>query len=475
MNYIVITDIFGNKISKNESNIGRINNLPFILLQTTQPHLLLKRIENNNKSSIWKLIYPTIMHTLYINKINPSNFAPLGNIWYPKNKLPHSEEIILVNTNPNISKFPTDYVKVGEYNDMNVWKPIAPRGFRAIGYLMGIKKPSIKLMRTVNNKLLTSFRDYKNSVSIAGLSNMNEFKLLTISGNKKYTIDRTKLLEKDFLVRLVSKGGIITNDKGKLKLKKKKDRYQNINYTVQGELRMDNKCIGVSSDDNLIDNYVYLQKCDDTDNQKWYPYSGHFISQYDGSCLTTNDNGSKSDVTVTTCDKNDKQLWRTENLRTVILDSGQDSVESWKTQYGKRVVLLEPDNPWYINKGQKKKPEGVVMQYPKELNTVDYRDNADVYDKFMMDVHTPSMGYGYSLDQRRGRPCSCLDDCDKLPSKEFTFENFDADNKNDNDDTGAKKTGFNFNLIACTLLTIVILLVVVRMILNWRRSKNQSS
>lgn len=461
MNYIVITDLFGNKISKNATNN---NNLPFILLKTSQPHLLMERIgsANNKKSSVYRLIYPTIMHVLYINGINPSNFAPLGNIWYPKSNLPTSEELLLVNTNTNLSQYPTDYVKLGEYDNLYVWKPIAPRGYRAIGYLLSRKKPSPTLIRTVNKKFVTEFRDKMRSNTLSTLTNMNEFKLMALIGDKKYTIDRTKLLDKDYLVLIMSKDGIVTHqnkNNSVAKVKKDRDKFQHVNYSIQGELKMDGKCLGVLGKDSVHDDYVYIQECNSDDTQKWYPFSGHFVSQYDGSCLkSVND-----DLTVTNCKDEDSQIWKTVNLRSVVNDMDQESIESWKTRYGKRVVLLEPDHPWYIRKNTNKEPEGLIIQNMKELNKNEYEDQANFKSTFMLDTTTPSMGYGYSIEQRKGRPCSCVEDCHNLHEQEDILENFDGDK--------SKKSGFNFNLIACTLLSLVVILVLIRMILNWRKSK----
>jgi hypothetical protein len=497
MNYIVITDIFGNKISKKHKH--NIINLPFILLHTTQPHLLMNRIakinsdtnssnsnvtSSNTSSSAWELIYPSIMHILHINKINPSQFAAVGHMWYPKNKLPHNEEILLVNTNSKFSKYPTDFVNVGKYQGLNVWKPIGPRDFRGIGYLMGKRKPSVKLMRTVNEGLLTSFND--NNINTNEVSNMNEFKLVVAGGNKRYTINRTKLLKSDFMVRVYGKDGIITEDipsnadsessyssvsedssynsnrsnrSGlKLLLKKKKNQFQTINYTVQGELKMDDMCIGITGNDSLHDNYVYLQNCDGTNKQKWYPYASHLVSQHNGTCLK----GNTEHVTSSDCTDDDSQLWTTESLRVVTHESNQENISNWRTRYGKNVVLMEPDDPWYI----KKEPEGLMKQDHHELNKLDYSDNADFNSKFMIDANNSSVGKSYSYEQIKGNSCSCLDDCVKIHTRDPIFEGFDGEVENELQEKG----GIDFNLMACILLTLVILIIVTRMMINWRNS-----
>lgn len=457
MNYVTITDIFGNKISKDDDNK---NLFPFILLHTKQPHLLMERVNSNinKKSGVWKLVYPTIMHILYNNGFNVSSFAPLGHIWYSTSKLPNEESILLVNTGSKISKYPIDYKKIMDYEKFGLWKPIGPRGYHPIGYLLSKGKPSKQYIRVINKDLLTPFRD--DSKSVNGLSNMNEFKLLTYYDSKKITIKRTKILNKDYLVKIISNKNnkiISKNNSGKLLLDNDTqviDDYQAINYSIQGELRMGNECIGVSINDNVNDKFVYLQECNDNDGQKWFPYLGHFVSQYDGSCLDTDD----KNLLVSKCKRKKGQEWKTNNLRTVISKHNQEYDKQWKTRHGKNVVLLQPDNPWYVRiKNKQRTPEGIVKQNIVKLNETEYRANADVHSKFMLDTNNPSMGYGYSLEQRKGRPCSCLNECHKIPKKEYLFETF-----NDKSDT------INFNLVACILLVLVIALVIIRLYSNYK-------
>lgn len=457
MNYIVITDIFGNKISKDDN---KKNYLPFILLHTSQPHLLMERVKNDKNLNVWKLVFPTIMHVLYLNRFNPNKFAPLGHIWYPQNKLPNNDSILLVNVDKNISQYPVRYVNVRSFDEYSLWKPIAPRGFRAIGYILSKREPSKYIMRTINNSLVTLFR--KKIKTINSLTNMNEFKLLSFYGDKKYTIDRTKLLDKNRIVRLVSKktGEYVTKVDNDLVMENNKNDNQIINYTTQGKLKLNGKCIGISGNDtsslDLSNNLVKIQDCDESDGQKWFPYRSHFVSQYDGSCLSVdnNSNGSGNSKLVNDdCQDKIDQEWMTESLETVIENQIQEDNESWRTRHGKKVILLQPDNPWFIDRGQKLEPVGIVKTNIKKLNEVSYRDNADFNSQFMMDVRTPSMGYGYSLADREGKPCSCLDDCNRKGNDEFVFENFTQDNDNN---------GYSFNTIACVLITFVAILAILR-------------
>ena len=116
MNFNVITDLYGNIIKKdmdvNIENKLDNNNLPFILIHTSQPQLLLQKISTDNAADgIWRINIPTVEHILYNNQINPDSFAPLGDIWLNATDLPNRITILLVNTDPAISLYPIDFGK----------------------------------------------------------------------------------------------------------------------------------------------------------------------------------------------------------------------------------------------------------------------------------------------------------------------------------------------------------------------------
>jgi len=448
MNLVAITDIFGNKIVKRDDNN---NFLPFILIHSNQPHLILKRVSSRD-DSVWKLNKSAISHILYTNSISEKRFAPLGHIWLPRKTLPNKIKILLVNTEAIISKYPIKYIKLGAYNNKYIWKPIGPRDYMAIGFVISKQSPVLREVKTVNRDLITLFRG--RTVHNNSVGNMNEFNLLSYIDEKKYTVKRTPLLRSNNVLKLMSKLSqrYITEDSDTVSLRSKDSNYnQKINYTTQGELKLNDKCIGISMNDNMSDNFVYIDRCDDSDGQKWYPYRDTFISQFDQSCLTEN-NGT---VTTEKCDgEKENQKWRMENIERVVEDKLQETNDRWSTQSGKKVILIESDNPWYINKTNK--PEGIFIDRRVELNKKDYGPGK-FHSTFMMDVHNPSMGYGYSQEQRKGTQCSCMEDCHKMSdSVRFpVLENFDG---------GVKKS--NFNKIACSLLSVIVLLVIVRLYVN---------
>lgn len=186
MDHIVITDIFNNKIY----NTVDVNIMPFILIHTNKPHLILRKISSvSDVDGIWTLIIPTIHKILQVNKIDPLKFSSLGDIWYPSVSLPHKLVIPLVNI--NISAFPIDYVKLDNYTDLNIWKPICTSDYHELGLIASQIKPPLDQIRVVNKNYLIEYPGPTNI--IVRNTNMNEYNFLSNIESNKYTIDKQKL------------------------------------------------------------------------------------------------------------------------------------------------------------------------------------------------------------------------------------------------------------------------------------------
>lgn len=295
MNNITITDIFGNKISNDKDNN---NTLPFILLHISQPHLVLEKIIGTAMDTICKLKLPIIFRILYKYNINPTQFAPLGDIWISTTTLPKEVTILLINNNNKISTFPIDFVKIDSYRNINIWKPVCQIGYKELGLITGETKPSLKSMKCVNEKYLIK---YQSPATVIGRNtNMNEYSLLSNIDLQRYTINKNKILNKN----------------------------QKISYTVQGELKVDGKCISVGN------NTLNSQTCEDSNMEKWYPYD------------------SESERSP---------IW-TQPANTEELDN------SWECQPGKKVILVEAEIPWYVYKN--KDISEIMLNKTKDKDTV---------------------------------------------------------------------------------------------------------
>ncbi len=467
MNNTLITDIYGNKLVRNNDTNGR---LPFIIIHTTQPYLLLRQVMTVATSTVWRIKQAYLEHVLYFHSIRPSKFATIGDIWLPSLNLPPSLGILLVNTEPEISQSPVNFVRIDNIGSFNLWSPVNGDDFKPMGLMASETVPPNDSIRLVNVDFVREYRIVDNL--LGKLTNMNEFNLLGHVDIKRFTVNRNSMLANDMNIRLVNKAtqNIITHD-DILRLRRTKNKdYQKIRYSVQGELMLSNKCLGVSIDDNTRDQFVYLQKCQDLDGQKWYPFRDTFISQFDRTCLT-DENGV---LKALPCDDNEDQKWISEDLNTVT-QPHQEQISKWTTKKGKNVVLLEPDNPWYINKVDRE-PEGYVKQSleiledPLEDEQIQKTNQpADplittkkgmFYSNFMMNTKKPDMGYGYSVAQRAGKPCLCMDDCNKIPENpqdEMMLEHFGVGVESKNKCSKKKKLKF---YLSCFVIMIITLLVV---------------
>lgn len=407
MNYTVITDIFGNKILPDNNNI-----IPFLLINTTQPYLLFEKVsELSENDNILKIKLPYLYQILNANNINSSDYSSLGDIWISTKNIPSELSVILVNNDNKISSYPIDFIKIDNYYNINIWKPVNPKGYQEIGLIASPNKPSLRSMRVINNNFIIEINN--ESIVKGRNTNMNEFNLLSNIGINKFTINRSKF------INYLNNVKISSRQNNNLILKNNED--EKINYSVKGELKLNNKCIGVSTEDNLDDNFVYLQTCNNEINQKWYPFEDNFMSQFNHNCLT-NDNGI---IKNKKCINNDNsQKWNIEDVEQEI----NNEKNLWKSTKGKLVMLIESNNPWYDNK-KKLYSENIMNQTLEQLNN-DNNNN-----------HTENYNYEYNVLRNKNKPKKKL---------------YEKTNKNP----------FDFNLIACSLLLLILILVIIRYCIN---------
>ena len=235
MNYINVTDIYGNTIIKEDN---RNSKLPFLLLSSIKPNLILEPV-SGSEGYIYKLIYNNIAHILYYNNIDPSFFSSLGNIFIIDGKMPSKIQILLVNTSQEFSMYPTDFIKIGTFKKLSIWMPEESNSnYKPLGFVASKQKPSNTTIKIVNGELLKIYNGSNNS-ELDGIVPMNEFNLLGTINKPRYTIDKTKVLSIN--------------------------KYTNLNYNVQGELKLGN-----SKDGDYI-------KLNVAKNQRWYPYKDNIV------------------------------------------------------------------------------------------------------------------------------------------------------------------------------------------------------
>jgi Ricin-type beta-trefoil lectin domain. len=174
--------------------------------------------------------------------------------------------------------------------------------------------------------------------------------------------------------------------------------HQSLSYNVQGELITSGKCLTY-----LDENYpVFYGPCAGDKKQKWHIFDNKISPQHDNhKCLTVKDNS----LYIKQCNEsNDKQNWTVEN--TNIINS------SWDKYHGKTVVLVESNNPWYINNDT---TDVMENKYKENMlpNKIGFKKYADYKTNFVINANGPHMGYGVSYADRTGVPCDKIEQFDE--------------------------------------------------------------
>jgi hypothetical protein len=387
---IYLTDIFGTVIDSSEQH-----EIPFLLVHCYTPELILINVFKNN-FSIYKPNKNYIRNILQRHRINSVNFCTLGDIWLPNDKYPPKITILLANNNFTLAKYPINYRIVEQLDDIYIWEPICNKNYVSLGLIASIEKPLVNEVLTINKKYVT---EYNGHIHSSELTNMNEFNMLATLEDFKYTIKRSALIKYEDDIEIRSKIN------GKI-LGEKNNGYNvgnnniPISHTIQGELKIGNNCLSIDTNNNIVQ-----KKCNNMTQNKWYFYDDNIVSDYNHNCLSVDDNNSIIGEPCKPSKKNQK--WDIKSKNNVIIDNLQETNDKWTTIKGKNVVLLESDNPWYLNKtGQ---IEGIVKPQTIELNQVEYESAAQYKPNFMIDPIPPDMGHGHSYVERNGG--KYFDDC----------------------------------------------------------------
>jgi len=151
---------------------------------------------------------------------------------------------------------------------------------------------------------------------------------------------------------------------------------QKISHGKNGELIVDGKCLFGTLNDNL-----YFGNCDSNDNNnddnKWIiDTNNKNVRNKNNKCLTSNDD---DDIILKTCDNSiSSQLWDIENS-----DIQSPSDYSYQNYRGKSVVLVDSDNPWYLNHDTT-----VQLQYDKSLYLKNNGCNDSKVEQFTNDTES---------------------------------------------------------------------------------------
>lgn len=412
-----ITDIFGNAKIDNKS--------PFIVVTSLKNTAT---YANKIDTNVWRVNTLHLSKLLKENNIDISYFLPAGHFQHPS-------KLLLVNK--IISHKPTNYVYVSEYNSGSLWAAsdyknalsliYSPNKDKPTDYNIGIINPELLIQSKQSEyNLLTSNKIPIHNINkdkIREFHNNVKFKLMSNTG-KFLTLSTLKTDEKQ---KLSAYG-----NKLRLKSKKTTDNMQTVNYTASGELKIDDKCVTLSDDEYSVVPDICATDIGKTNvKQKWFPFDGNYVSQYNSSCLSHN---NKDDIVSDQCSNKDSQIWDTE-----FSDQTLETDQRWKTKKGKYVILVSSDNPWYINIDDKisldksnidanmNTDAGTQTERKMKhgyFNSLPVKKQADFENTYSVANIKEDHGFGWSIKDKYDKMCQYIDcSVDKIGS---TMEYFNV-------------------------------------------------
>ncbi len=401
MSYSYVSDLFGNKISDSS---------PIVMIHTRKLNEYMTKVDEDimNNTSIWKYNKKTIGELLSNRNVDPNNFVILGDVLLNG----FSDSIVLVLGNKNICLSPDGIEEVGAYSKGKLFLPYTKYNevkHYALGafYFSSDKHDISNIGILPLNATITISKSPQNEIE------SNEFNLLSVSKFGIKAINKAKLLKSNLRhFRLMSNDNkFITMQDNEYTTRQSNGRLtQLFSYNAQGELISDGKCLTHKGKD------ITAEKCGSKkSNQQWIMAKNKILpSNNFDKCI---DITSYDDATIKLNECNDyadTQRWSTEND-----ESASSEKSHWKKYFGKNVVLVENNNPWFVNVNDSKvakvltKKPNVFTDYdtnpyyqPKtNKNAGNYKNSVRVNPTFVLDPNDRTLGHGYSFASRGINKC----------------------------------------------------------------------
>jgi hypothetical protein len=332
----IIKDLSNNEKPNNDSNFIKVN----IKLPLKQLDLL----TFNNDESIWTLSKTKINEIM--KEYSKHSYYMVSDIWIPYTYKLNEVDILFVRDNPEICCRPDTFEKVQKHRDGFLWKPVLLNDpytlFVPFGVVYSESFPDVNRVRMISIDYVIPYRG--RYFSFEQLCNLNEFYCLGVRDMDKLTIDKTKIYPNNSSFFLKSKlnNSYIFNEDNKILFTNDSTNKPKTEYNDDGNIKFNDSCLTVDSY-SFLDGYnkgVYMRACDQDIGQKWYFQDDKVISAFNDMCLTNNEGSLMVDL----CEKTDfSQKWNRENEQTTVRKP-----KEWKR--GSKVILVENDNPWYLNK-----------------------------------------------------------------------------------------------------------------------------
>lgn len=449
MENVYVSDLFGSNITKNT---------PIVIINVNVSNLYFKQIASEGNTTIYEYNKYAINEILKDRDVDPDNFLILGHVLSKKGSNPK----IIILGNKNICKNPTQYDQVSTYDGGKIIRPFYISSNGKKSYSLGlffIKSNTIDISEIgiMQSNLLI---DFKRSSKSQSIFDSNEFNLLSVPSKfPMKTIARTPEVNNKF--KLLNGGDkyLTILDNG-IMVKQGMDSLPQIfSYSAQGELTNDNKCIEYNG------SKVFAETCNSNPNQKWLVSQSTIQPSNDfGKCLDVS-NLDNTTILLNDCDSSFTQSWSTESNELLTINPDNEHVNStddisWDKYQGKTVVLVENNNPWFVNHDTvvRINPSNIASEIfdsdifkndpsyqPNFLTNM--RNNVDFKSSFIIDPESPNLGYGHSFAARGGTLCQPSMQSQIQPDQ---IEGFDGLNQHT-----------NFGLTESQLCAIIILLVIL--------------
>jgi hypothetical protein len=338
-----------------------------------------------NNTSIYKYNRNIIDNILFERHINSKTFVSMGDILCVGNTLP--TKIILVNK--NICLTPTDFEEVSVYNKGKIYRPFTISNTGEYVYSFGLSYSKNYNIGIVPDNLLISYIKKNPSQYL----DYNDFGLLSM---EKFGIKTFPMITK------------INN------------KYQLINKIENEIILLDNDIMAKQALHKLSQKYSYNTQGElINDNQIWNLFES--VDQH------AQDQQDKHDQSTTTLE------W---DIDSGSIDYVRSDDYTWQKYKGKTLVLVENDNPWFVNSESAQKIN-VISDDSKIFNKtqqndishyqpnflINLRNNEDYKTKFVMNKTDPTMGYGYSYRSRGGNPCNIIENFDNMQNNNSDSNN----------------------------------------------------
>lgn len=320
-----VTDITGSTNINNDS--------PFIIVKSNNMHDHLVKITSDNGYSVYRLNYQSLSKLVnkYSAFIDMDNYMSIGDLCSSG----EITDVILANKNTIASM--NKYKKVGTIGNHTAWVGKATKNgneLRSIGVVLTEKDSPPKFnipILPINYLVKMHFGGSK----IRG----NEFNILSYFTDGLWTIVVSKFMDHESYFKYSNTNGkYLSSINSTLSMKDSKDNMQNIRYTSDGQLMIDNKCITVNN------GKLILSVRSNTDlNQKWVKKADKFMSLSDSNfnkCLGIDKNNN---VVLKNCPKSVE--WDFQNVDYIDVRNPK-----WKSVKGKSLVLVDRNDPWFLNK-----------------------------------------------------------------------------------------------------------------------------